>query len=147
MRVLCGVLVIVAGAASCRASDPWADHVVSYVQGTGVAAGYNLPASAIGSPTRFAGVGSFPGAVAPCNPPFLGSEIVSIGAGGSLILSFDEPVTNDAANPFGIDLIVFGNAGYIDTNFPTGTAGAGLFGAGNGLIELSSNGTTWLAAV
>ncbi len=110
-----------------------------------MAAGYNVPASALGEPTRYTGVGVFPGAVTPFNPPFLGSEIVSIGEGGSLTLKFNEPVANDAANPFGVDLLIFGNAGYIDTNFPTGTAG-GLFGAGNGTVEVSADGTHWTLA-
>ncbi len=90
-------------------------------------------------------MGVFPGAVTPFNPPFLGSEIVSIGAGGSLTVRFNEPVTHDAANPFGIDLLVFGNAGYADTNFPVGVAGP-LFGAGNGTVEVSADGTHWVTA-
>jgi hypothetical protein len=146
MRVFIGVGAVMATAAGAFASDPWADHVVSYIQGNGVNPGYNLAVSAMGSPTRYTGVGVFPGAVTPFNPAYLGSEIVSIGAGGSLVLSFDEPVANDAANPFGIDLIVFGNAGYIDTNFPTGTAGAGMFGVGNGGVEVSADGTNWFSA-
>src|SRR5207237_8434220 len=100
------------------ASGPWADQVISYTQGSGVAAGYNQPGSALGQPTRFTGIGSFPGAVTPFNPAFLGTELVSIGAGGSLTVHFDEPVANDPANPFGVDPLIFGNAGYIDTNFP-----------------------------
>ncbi len=128
------------------ASDPWADHVVSYVQGGGIAPGFNVPASALGSPTRYTGVGAFPGAVTPFNPPYLGGEIVSIGAGGALVLSFDEPVMNEPGNPYGIDLLVFGNAGYIDTSYPTGTAGAGMFSVGNGVVELSADGVSWFSA-
>lgn len=139
-----GVMVAVVGLASAGAMavDPWAAHVVSYVEGTGVGAGYNNPSSALGGPTRFTGVGVFPGAVTPFNPAYLGSEIVSIGAGGSLTLRFDAPVADDPANPFGIDLLIFGNAGYIDTNFPTGTAGP-LFSAGGGLVEVSADGLAW----
>ncbi len=124
------------------ASDPWADQVVSYVPGAGIQPGYNLPGSALGEPTRFAGVGVFPGAVTPFNPPYLANEIVSIGQGGHLVLRFDEPVTNDAANPFGIDLIIFGNTGYIDGAYPAGVV-AGIFGAGGGAVEVSADGFNW----
>lgn len=123
-------------------ADTWASQVVSYDPGTNPASGFTSSAAAIGSPTRYTGVGVFPGAVTPFNPPFMNTEIVSLGIGGSLVVGFDQPVTNSPSHPFGIDLLVFGNAGYIDTNFPTGTAG-GLFGAGQGRIEVSQNGSTW----
>jgi hypothetical protein len=135
-----GVLL---AAATAHASDPWADSVVSYVEGAGVSSGYNTPATALGEPTRFTGVGAFPGAVTPFNPAFLGSELVSIGTGGHLIVRFDEPVIDDPSNPFGIDLLVFGNSGYEDAGFPAGI-NAGLFGGGEGgVIEVSADGSNW----
>lgn len=139
--VRAAVVLLAAGAA--HASDPWADSVVSYLEGVGVAPGYNAAFSSLGEPTRFTGVGSFPGAVTPFNPAFLGSEIVSVGSGGHLVVRFDEPVIDDPANPFGIDLLVFGNSGYADAQFPSGIA-AGLFGGGDGgVIEVSADGTNW----
>ncbi|MFM9995081.1 MAG: hypothetical protein ACKVU4_04685 [Phycisphaerales bacterium] len=126
------------------AGGPWGNSVVSYEPGSGVGAAFTNPASALGEPTRFTGVGSFPGAVTPFNPPFLGSELVSIGNGGHLVVQFESPVTNDPFNPFGVDLIVFGNTGYIDVGFPNGVAG-GLFGSGGGLIELSADGVNWFS--
>lgn len=124
------------------AADPWASAVVAYVPGTGVNPQYTDPAAALGPPTRFTGGTLFPAAVTPFNPPWMPYEIVSIGAGGSLTLRFDTPITNDPAHPFGIDLIVFGNAGFIDTGFPAGIAGP-LFGAGRGRIEVSGDGVNW----
>jgi hypothetical protein len=127
------------------AGDPWADQVISYVEGGGVSPGYNMPGSALGEPTRFTGVGAFPGAVTPFNPAYLSSEVVSIGFGGSLTLRFEQPINNDPLNPYGIDLLVFGNAGYIDASFPNGVAGS-LFGAGFGGVQVSQDGQTWFAA-
>ena len=126
--------------------DPWADIMVDYVQGSspGPAAGYTNPSVALGSPERITGEGAFPNVVSPFSPPFLNTEIVSIGAGGSLTLQFNTPVTDDPANPFGIDLIVFGNAGFIDVGFPGGIAG-GLFGADGGQIHVSADGKNWMA--
>jgi hypothetical protein len=133
-------LMIVSGTA--HAADPWADTVVSYTQGSGANPTYAQPATALGEPTRFTGAGVFPSAVTPFNPAFLSTEIVSLGQGGSLVVAFDEPVFNDAQNPFGIDLLVFGNSFFEDTSFPAGKAGS-LFG-GAGTIEVSTDGSNWL---
>ena len=88
-------------------TNPFADTVVSYDAGSGGADGYTDPTAALGEPTRFTGEGVWPSVVSQFNPPFMPSELVSIGIGGELVLSFDEPVVDDPANPFGIDLIVF----------------------------------------
>lgn len=125
------------------AADPWADRVISYVSGTGVDPFYKEPLTALGSPERFTGEGIFPGCVTPFNPAWGSNEIVSIGPGGSLVLAFDEPVMNDPLNPFGVDLLVFGNSGLIDFDFPNGSAGA-YFGSNPlGIIEVSPDGLDW----
>lgn len=121
--------------------DPFADTVVDYQPGIGATPGFLNPLTALGSPERFTGEGSFPSAVTPFNSPFGTDEIVSIGEGGLLILAFDTPVTDDPANPFGIDLLVFGNAFFFDADFPNGVAG-GLASEG-GLIEVSADGIIW----
>jgi hypothetical protein len=143
MQVRCvfGVASSVCLCAPALATDPWADRVVSYTAGAGVGAGYDAPSTALGQPARFTGVGVFPGAVTPFNAPFLNSEIVTVGRGGSLVVAFDEPVTNDAANPYGIDLLVFGNAFYQDAAYPSGVV-AGLYGAAP-TVEVSSDGVAW----
>lgn len=132
------VLAVAAFGAPVLGADPWADRVVSYTQGLGVQDGYDVPGAALGEPTRYTGQGVWPSAVTPFNPPFLSSEIVGIGRGGSLTLAFDEPVTDDAANPFGVDLLVFGNAFFAG---PDGVAG--VFGAG-GEMRVSADGVSWV---
>jgi len=124
------------------ADDPFADEWVSYDQGANAAAGYTNPATTLGSPERFTGEGIFPGVVSVFNPPFGTDEIVSIGAGGHLEVRFDTPVTDDPANPFGIDLLIFGNTGFIDVAFPGGVAG-GLFGDDGCTVEVSPDGVAW----
>ncbi len=135
-----------AGAVVCMAcaawgADPWADRVVSYVAGEGVSAGYDSPGSALGEPTRYTGVGVYPGAVTPFNSAYLGGEIVTLGRGGVLVVAFDEPVADDPLNPFGIDLLIFGNSFYSDANYPNGVAGT-LFAEGGG-VEVSADGSEW----
>lgn len=129
--------------ASSAIASPWGTRVVSYEPGAAVGSPYTDPASALGSPTRYTGIGTFPGAVTPFNPAFGEDEIVSIGAGGHLTLELAHPARDDARNPFGIDLLIFGNAGYIDVNFPVGVAGP-LFGGSRGaILELSADGVRW----
>lgn len=129
-------------AGTAAAADPFADAVVGYIPGTGVDASYTASAAALGSPERFTGEGVFPSVVTPFNPAFGTDELVSIGRGGSLTLSFDEPVMNDPSNPFGLDFIIFGNSGLIDSSYPDGVVG-GAYSLSSGVIEVSSNGTTW----
>lgn len=130
----------------CLAADPWADQVRFFAAGSGAIPIYANPLSVLGAPERYTGEGIFPAAVTPFNPAWGTDEIVSIGAGGSLVVSFDEPVTDDPDNPFGIDFIIFGNAGFIDDAYPRGlvASGADLFGAGAPAhIEVSADGVLW----
>jgi len=132
---------------SAVAVDPFADRVVSYTPGLGVSPGYDSPATSVGSPERMTGeVFQFVGAVTPFNPAFGTDEIVSIGGGGSLIVAFDEPIVDDPANPFGLDLIVFGNAGFIDSSFPLGVVSptGSMFGVGSSpRVSVSADGSSW----
>jgi hypothetical protein len=139
MRRLAFLVVLGGCCGSALATDPWADQVISYLAGSGVNPAYTFPDRALGEPTRFSPDLQFPGVVSPFNPAYQSQHLVSIGPGGSLTLRFSEPVTNDPANPFGIDLLVFGNAGYSDNN---GIAGP-LFGNDGGTVEVSADGTNW----
>lgn len=136
--------LVSAAAALGPGDDPHADDVLSYVAGSNPAPGYTNPLTALGAPERYTGEGIFPSVVSPFSPPFGADEIVSIGAGGSLVLHFDTPVTDDPANPGGIDLLVFGNSGFIDDAFPAGFVG-GVFGDDGGVIEVSDDCVNWVA--
>jgi hypothetical protein len=103
----------------------YADSVLNYTTGTGFAAGYTNSATALGSP----GLTNDFGDNLPFNPAFSTNDLVSIGVGGSLTLGFSTTVQNRPANPFGIDLVIFGNDGFVDNDFPNGltTAAGDLF--------------------
>ena len=97
-------------------------EVVSYTAGTN--AHGRLHRSERGAGLAAAarpGAAPFDGDVTPFNAPYAASDVVSIGAGGSLVVRFDHPVSDDAANPYGIDLLVFGNA-FLGIDFGTGLA-------------------------
>lgn len=125
--------------AMMASADSFADSVIHFEPGSGGSMGYDDPTTALGPPTRFTVDDQI---VSPFVPAWSTSDIVSIGAGGSITLSFDEPVVDDPENPYGIDLLVFGNAGCIDSSYPNGVH-AGFFGADGGRIEVSTDGGTW----
>lgn len=135
-------LGLVASLATSTLANPWASAIIGYHAGNGIDPAYAVPGAALGEPTRFTGVGAFPGAVTPFNPAWMPGEIVSIGPGGWLSVQFPRPVVNDPLNPYGIDFLIFGNAGYIDANYPQGIVG-GMFGVGGGIIEVSADGSQW----
>ncbi|CAK9054267.1 GTPase HflX (GTP-binding protein HflX), partial [Durusdinium trenchii] len=138
------VSLLFATAASAQGLlDPFAAEVIEYSPGADVPMGFDDPMSALGEPARFTGVGSFPGAVTPFNPAFLSSEVVTIGAGGSLTLRLGTPAIDAATNPFGVDLIIFHNGGYIDAAFPAGVVGGTFFDGGS--IGVSEDGVEFFA--
>jgi hypothetical protein len=120
---------------------PFASEVVSYLAGSNIPAGYDDPLTALGPPARSTGSGPFDGDVTPFNTPWRSEHVVSIGAGGSLVLRFDAPVLDDAANPFGIDLLIYGNA-FLGIDFDTGLADGVLFSE-PARIALSQDGQSW----
>lgn len=117
----------------------YAQSVVSYNSGTGFATefGTGLPftltSSALGEPSRVT-PGQFGGPVDPFNPPYLREQVLSIGAGGHLIVQFENPIVNNPANFFGMDFLIYGNSGLVITNgdFSGGGITDGtMFGAAN----------------
>ncbi|MHC4415815.1 MAG: hypothetical protein ACYS0G_11075 [Planctomycetota bacterium] len=126
------------------AGDPFADEWVFYEPGSNATEGYTDPETALGPPARFTGECFFPVVVSVFSPPYCPDEIVSIGAGGTLWVRFETPVTNDERNPFGIDLLVFGNTFFEDLSYPNGVVG-GVFGPEGGRVEISADGVEWFA--
>jgi hypothetical protein len=123
----------------------FADSVIAYTPGTGFATdfstgeGFTNAAAALGSPSQVT-PGAFGGPVDPFNPAYLKEQLVSIGSGGSLTLGFSSPIINDPAHRFGIDFMIFGNAGFVITNgnFSGGGVTDGtLFGANTGTSRVS----------
>jgi hypothetical protein len=135
--LVCGALF---SATHARAAS-FASEVVSYQVGSNPQPGYVDPQVALGAPERATGTGAFDGDVTPFNAPYLAEHLVSIGAGGSLVLRFDAPVLDDPANPFGVDLLVYGNA-FLGIDFQNGLADGTLFDE-PGRISLSQDGQSW----
>ncbi len=93
--------------------------------------------------------------VVPVYPAFRAGELLTIGtnAGGGngrLILRFDHPVLDHPSNPYGVDLIVWGNAmlpiaeGGPWTNRDPNAVVVGEAGAGErGTVSVSQDGVAW----
>lgn len=127
---------------SAHASADYATQVVSYTAGSGVSAAFTDPTRALGEISRFTG-GSFPGAITPFSPAYRSDQLVQVGRGGSLVVSFDRAITNDSSHLFGIDFIVFGNAFLHDASYPNGVANGTIAHEG-GDIDVSADGLTWV---
>jgi len=108
--ILAMILVTTGGAlalsgAPARAQSPFATAVSDFSPAPGQFVNdplFSDSAAALGRP--YAGGFEDPG----------NSSLVSLGGfGGSITLAFDHTVLDDAANPFGLDAIVFGNAFWV----------------------------------
>lgn len=139
--VPCAVLAALPAVAS--ANNPYATAIASYNAGSNAAPGYTDSAGALGWPTRFTGVGIWPGVVSAFNAPWMADEIVSIGAGGHLAVQFDSPIVDHPAHPFGIDLLIFSNSWFIDSDYPNGNV-KGLFIEAEAIVEVSEDGKNWI---
>ena len=123
-----------------QAVAQYAAAVVSYDAGTTPASGYTNPSVALGEPERYTGEGVFPGIVSPFSPPFLNSEIVSVGEGGHITLKLSHFVMPQA----GLEIGVFENAG-LEMDFANFTAmdPISTFGDDHAFVEVSANGINW----
>ena len=108
-------LALVAALPTPALRAQYAGSVAGYIAGTGVSASYTDPTAALGEPSRIT-PGQFGGPVDPFNSAYLGSQLVGIGAGGSLTVRFASPVQDNPGNAFGLDFQVFGNSFFVVTN-------------------------------
>jgi len=145
--MLCSVCVVVLCAQAVWA-DPWADTVVLYNPGD--VTNYTNSPVVLGEPTRTTSDGlKGSESVRMTVGPWQDSEILKIGNGGHLVVSFDSPVKNDPLNPFGIDLLVFTSAAFMSSDWPANKTidGSGgkvtVFGGALGAISVSQDGLNW----
>lgn len=143
MNKLTLVTAAIAGSVvfSLTATAQFATRVVDYQSGTGFATefGTDVPytdsSTVLGSPAN-ATTGEFGAPITPFNSAYEKEQIVSLGEGGSLTVQFANPIQNHSANPYGMDFLIFGSAGFIDADWPNGiTDGTGsIFGNNAGGI-------------
>jgi len=145
-------LTALLGASEARATQ-FATEVVSYKSGVGFAtdwstgAGYINKDAIVGPPARET-PGEWGGPITPFSPPYLLDQILSIGVGGEVTLKFGKPIRDESINPFGLDFLVFGCAGFTITNGDFGGGGitdGTLFdqAAGETRVSVSADGDAW----
>jgi len=122
----------------------FADSVVAYTEGSGVQLGYNNPNAALGAPAFYNGYQN----TDPFNPPYLSTDIVGVGTGGSITLQLSTPIQNNPNNPFGLDFIIFGHAGFniVNGDYSGGGITDGTFftgGTSDVRVSVSADGTTF----
>jgi hypothetical protein len=142
MRAIALTLVCVLSVPCTAFASSFATEVISYTPGANVQPGYTDPNVALGSPGRVTGTGPFDGDVTPFNAPYQASDVVSIGAGGELTVRFDHEITASPSHPYGIDLLVFGNA-FLGVDFDSGLADGTLFDE-PGHLAVSQDGVHWV---
>lgn len=129
-----------ATASAVFAGNPWASEIISYDSGSNPDFGYINPETALGSPSRITGASQgFPAPVTPFAAAWPADEIVSVGAGGHLTVRFDQPIRNQASNPYGVDLLIFGNSFFLDRPDFSGVV-SGLFEEGPFTVSVSADG-------
>lgn len=138
-------------------ASPFAVEWTAYDPGQSANPSYLNPTAALGAAGRVTGSGDFISGVTPFNPPFNPDQLVSIGTGGHIDLRFDRTITDAAHHRFGVDLIVFGSAFFVDQSYtdadPTND-GSGILGdnpalfGGNGVADVyvSQDGVDWRLA-
>lgn len=136
------------------AQAQFAKEVVKYDPGIGYAVefgsglGYTNTATVLGEPSRVTTSAFGSSAVDPFSAPYTRDQLLSLGTNGLVTVRLDTPIFDDPANPFGIDFLLFGNAGFVITNgdYAGGgiTSGA-LYGANPGAtrVSVSADGVTF----
>ena len=152
--VIIGGVCVLAAAGPSRASDPWADEVVDHtLDGSGL---YDDPESILGMPAttyydRQAFAQFMVSLVAPAcylDAPGGNELITSIPSDQFVKVKFDEPVEDHPRNPYGIDLLVFGNSmfrttgGWVtpDTDMETYLLGYGSVADEPVIVAVSTSG-------
>jgi hypothetical protein len=143
LQVVGGISCLIACLAwSAKADAQHATEVIEYLPGN-ASAPFLDPQTTLGPPTRMSGIpGVLPSTVTPFQPAFGAGELVTIGQGGRLTVAFDQPVTDDPGNPFGIDLLIFGNAFFTGSS-ATAPCATGLYEE-PATIEVSMDGVTFV---
>ncbi len=157
--LLCGGLA--AEAYNFDAND-FAAEVVRYIQGSGVGYDwidfneYNDPNTALGRPTLETtgdmDIGpEVPMVVVPVYPAWRSFEVVTVGAGGELVLRFNHRISDDKNNLHGVDFIVFGNSNWRiasggswgQNSNPETVTVSSTFYKEPGLVSVSQDGQAW----
>jgi hypothetical protein len=138
LGAIISLAVALTGARRAQADSFYADQVVSYAPGSLANPTYNNPAAALGGLNPVTGFGT----LTPFNPAFSSSDLVEIGAGGSLVLHLAQTASTN-----GYTIGVHSGIGLLDANYPNGTNAnpAGYINSWlrQADVKVSGNGVDW----
>jgi hypothetical protein len=155
-HVFLTLMLTVTLAGTAAASD-FAAAVVDHSDSLDASGFYNDPEDLTGKPAQYCA--GWPATatdhISIVEPSWGDGYITTFNEGDWAILSFDHQVMDDAANPYGIDFIVYGNAffvgnGYVadDTELTTGTSADAMAlydgSAGGTGFDLAESGYDWI---
>lgn len=140
------VAPLAAAAPPAAGQAQFASGVPQFVEGdfrTFTGTHYTTTDAALGAPSPVVGAETaFAGILSPFNPHYETDELVGFGRGGSITLSFAQPVAVTGAPQIGI----FTNAALVDAAFPEGSAGtvaktyaADEYGERTAVVEVASD--------
>lgn len=153
------VLIVAALGMPAGAESPWASGVVDYNAGSAEGSTYTGAGAVTGAPHRTTTgydteFNEIDVSVRITETIWPTDQLLAIGSGGHLVVTFDHNVLNDSRNPYGIDLLVFGNIFFTADNWPQLTdivdptdAMNGRFGGLLGTISVSQDNVNWYSAV
>lgn len=132
------------------AESPYGFKVVdSFI--TTKAANFKDPNNTLGRPTTYM-TGAWGGPVTPYNPAWMAKELLTLdGEDNYVTIEFDHDVMDDDNNPYGIDLLVFGNSlivgkstdYYGERDSPEAWVYTGKIAAEPADVLVSQDGKTW----
>lgn len=152
---LAGMCVVMLAAPAF--ASPFATELVSYSSSLTGSSLYNDPYAVLGKPsTNFVNMGhsTAPGRVKLVEPAYnvgLSGEklITTLNNTQYVTVKFDHPVTDDPLNPYGIDLLVFGNPFYVGSGFVSDLSDMNSYRLVGGAwfeqlkVSVSQDGTNW----
>lgn len=158
------VLIVAAlGMPAAGAESPWASGVVEYDPGDAAGGSYTDQTVVIGEPHRTTtgyvyneiedSYDEIDVSVRMTETLWRTDQLLAIGNGGRLVVTFDHDVLNDSRNPYGTDLLVFGNVFFTADNWPELTSiidPSSMGGIGGGLlgtISVSQDNVNWYSAI
>ena len=150
LTIILAALLAMAFAGNAQAGV-FATTLVDYSESLDGSGYYNDANDLIGAPATYcAGWPSGNDHISIVEPSWGDGYITTFGTGDWAVVSFDHYVENDPNNPYGLDLIVYGNSffvgnGYVadDTDHTSYTLTGSASTEATVQISVSQNGTTW----
>ncbi|MBW2102159.1 MAG: hypothetical protein JRH05_05695 [Deltaproteobacteria bacterium] len=148
--ILLVVLAWILFSGKVHADSIFATEVVAHSSSLDGSGPYNDPDDLLGKPALYcAGWGSGTDHISIVEPAWGDGFITTFNEGDWAIVKFDHRVMDDPRNPYGLDLIAYGNAFFVGNGYVTDTTNHGAYTLTGGIfqeplkISVSRDGENW----